>query len=114
MSTSSMDPRFPRYPVKYPEFVQIWEGTPVTPYPMNFVQAPSFANQVLVNYKGFPMLQGLSTVIGPVMFPVKNPITYPRSHSTLDVYNRNFLNNGLGFNYGYCTYEDGKRGRCGW
>lgn len=92
-----MDPGFQECPVRYPEYIQVWRGTPQYPYPMNFVQAPSFGHQVLVNYQGQPMLQGLSIFRGPFMFPVQNPIAYPRSHSTLDPFQRQFLN------YGYCT-----------
>lgn len=94
-----MDRRFPSYPVRYPEYAQIWKGTPQNPYPMNFMQAPSFGNQVLVNFQGRPALQGLSTIRGPFMFPVQSPIVYPMSHSVLDPYQRSFL--GLGFNYNY-------------
>jgi hypothetical protein len=41
------------------------------PYPMNFVQAPSQSNQLLIYYNGKPQLQGLSTSKGPVMYPQK-------------------------------------------
>lgn len=35
-----------------------------------FMQAPSFQHQNLVNYNGRPNLQGLSSTMGPMMFPV--------------------------------------------
>lgn len=94
-----MDPRFSRYPIRYPQNVQVWQGTPQYPYPMNFTDAPSFGHQVLINYNGRPMLQGLDTVRGPFMFPVKEPmifnpcgpITYPITHSVPSPYQQMYI-----------------------
>lgn len=72
-----------------------WQPTSVHPYPMNFVQVPSSAHQIRIYYGKQPYLQGLSTAIGPVMYPVKgsdtpihknysqynNKIAYPTTHS---------------------------------
>lgn len=102
MSISGFDPRFPRYPVRYPQNIQIWQPTPQYPYPMNFVQAPSFSNQILIDYQGQPMLQGLSMVRGPVMFPIRNQIAYPRSHSTLSPLDRSYLSYQTRYNMRYC------------
>ncbi len=55
-------------PKTYPDPTQRWMPSLQHPYPMNFVQAPSPTNQVLVYYNGKPQLQGLSTVKGPVMY----------------------------------------------
>ena len=43
------------------------------PYPMNFVQAPSYYDQDLVMYRSNPYLQGLSIYYGPVMYPIRQP-----------------------------------------
>lgn len=96
---------FPKYPVRYPDFAQQFQGTIGNPYPMNFMQAPSFGHQVLVSYGGRPMLQGLSCVRGPFMFPVRSPVVYPLTHSVLSPYQRGFLDAGL--NYDYCTRKSG-------
>lgn len=58
-----------QHPVRYPENLQQWVPRQSNPYPMNFVQAPSPSNQVIVYYNGKPYTQGLSTVKGPVMYP---------------------------------------------
>lgn len=60
----------PRFPMPYPTHVQKWSAGLYNPYPMNFVQAPSYDHQVIVKYRGEPYLQGLSTIKGPVMYPV--------------------------------------------
>jgi hypothetical protein len=80
-----MDPRFPRYPVSYSEHIQIWHGTPSNPYPMNFVQAPSYDHQKLIQYQGDTFLQGLSTIKGPMMYPVSGLRGFP----TRDRVNKN-------------------------
>lgn len=54
------------------KFLKYWSPTTQHPYPMNFVQAPSKTNQLLIYYNGKPQLQGLSTVKGPFMYPVKD------------------------------------------
>ena len=95
-----MDPRFYRYPVKYPANIQVWNGTPMYPYPMNFTDAPSVENQIIINYKGKPMLQGLDIVKGPFMYPIREPIitnyygpiVYPISHSIPSPYQRAYFN----------------------
>jgi len=92
-----MDPRFPRYPVRYPQYIQIWQGTPNNPYPMTFMDAPAFDKQLIVNYQGRPNLQGLDIVRGPMMFPVRSPIYYPMTHSIPSPFQQAFL----GKNYGY-------------
>jgi len=93
-----------QYPERYPEIDQLWYSTPLTPYPMNFVQAPSAYNQVLVQYQGQPMLQGLSTVRGPFMYPVNAPcyrrrnywhnpaIVYPMTHSIPGPFLQTYIN----------------------
>jgi hypothetical protein len=104
-----MNRRYPNYsqvnPVRYPESVQIWHSTPSNPWPMNFVQAPSFSNQVLVSYKGQPNLQGLSTVKGPIMFPVKQ-IAYPVDHSIPDPFNQHYINLAYYSRKGYNGYPN--------
>lgn len=80
------------YPIHYPKM----------PYPMNFVQAPSFDHQILISYGEPPCrrygLQGLSTNLGPVMFPTRNntcvntsAYTYPLNSSTLDPFMRQYI-----------------------
>jgi len=88
-----------QHPRRYPQNVQIWRGTSTFPYPMNFTDAPSFGHQVLVNYNGQSFLQGLNPVMGPLMFPVRNPYGAenpnspyamtgcPASYPLLDAYN---------------------------
>lgn len=66
-------------PIAYPEPAQRWMPTSQHPYPMNFVQAPSKSNQVLVYYNGKPQLQGLSTNKGPVMFPLREVNSNPKN-----------------------------------
>lgn len=87
-------------PVRYSDRFQSYQDVPQYPYPMNFVQAPSPGNQVLVNYRGQPMLQGLSVNWGPVSFPVREPVFYPRypptsgplpAYGILDPYQTSFL-----------------------
>lgn len=73
-------------PIRSPDIAQRWIPTLQNPYPMNFVQAPSPTNQVMVYYNGRPQLQGLSTVKGPVMFPqreiTENPVNgWERKHT---------------------------------
>lgn len=73
---------------------QRWVPTPQNPYPMNFVQAASPDNQVIVNYGGKSYTQGLSTVTGPIMFPYRerncNPINgWERKHTRFAGCNRN-------------------------
>jgi hypothetical protein len=95
-----MNQDYPTYPVRYPDNVQVWFSTPQNPYPMNFMQAPSYGHQVLVNYQGQSMLQGLSTIRGPFMFPVRNQIAYPITHSIPDPYQQSFINAaGVGRRY---------------
>lgn len=67
----------PRYPMPYPSHVQKWAPQGGYPYPMNFVQAPSYDHQVLIKYRDEPHLQGLSTVLGPVMFPLSGLRGFP-------------------------------------
>ena len=91
-----MDPRFPRYPVSYTDQIQIWHGTPSNPYPMNFVQAPSYSNQKLVNYQGQTYLQGLSTIKGPIMYPINGLRGFPTrdkisTYYPLDPFNTSYL-----------------------
>lgn len=62
-------------PVAFPSQLQSWQPTDYNPYPMNFMQAPSYNHQRLVQFQGQPMLQGLSTVRGPFSFPVQT--AYP-------------------------------------
>jgi hypothetical protein len=64
-------------PIPYPNECQIWRSTPNYPYPMNFMQAPSFDHQKLVRYRGDSYLQGLSTIRGPFMFPTSDMRGYP-------------------------------------
>lgn len=66
-------------PIAYPDNVQRWMPSLEHPYPMNFVQAPSPTNQLLVSYQGQPNLQGLSIVKGPVMFPLRERNCHPRN-----------------------------------
>ena len=56
---------------------KLWSATATHPYPMNFVQAPSASNQILVTYNGKPQLQGLSANHGPVMFPLREITSCP-------------------------------------
>jgi|ERR1044071_5991890 hypothetical protein len=87
------------YPYRYPSSAQIYRPTPANPYPMNFMQAPSYGHQVLVNYRGQPTLQGLSTIRGPFMFPVRtefiypleSKLPYPMSHSIPDPFQRTYI-----------------------
>jgi hypothetical protein len=88
------------YPRRYSDAYQLYKNN--APYPMNFMQAPSFENQILVNYGGQPALQGLSTVRGPFMFPVRQeiiypvtqyrPTAYPVTHSLPDPYQQQYIN----------------------
>lgn len=100
-----MDLRYGKYgktkldiPVRYPQQIQLYRGTPQNPYPMNFMQAPSFDHQVLVDYRGQAMLQGLSTVRGPFMFPVRNPygnrcnFPPPDYYNVLDPFQMSYVN----------------------
>lgn len=81
------------YPYRYPPSMQSYVSSPNYPYPMNFTQAPSFDHQVLVNYDGRPMLQGLNINSGPFMFPLRQPqIAYPLTHSIPDPYQQSFIN----------------------
>jgi len=66
-------------PVRYQEPFQRWMPTTANPYPMNFVQAPSLSNQVLVRYQNQPFTQGLSTILGPQMFPFYERNCNPRN-----------------------------------
>jgi len=86
------------YPTRYPDRLQTYKAN--APYPMNFTQAPSFSHQVLVEYGGQPVLQGLSMVKGPVMFPVRpagsqtrweRGAAYPITHSIPDPYQQAFI-----------------------
>ncbi len=86
------------YPYSYPSHVQKWQPTAQNPYPMNFVQAPSPDHQLLVSYQGQNYLQGLSTVRGPFMFPIRNQcpsppsvFAYPPERSVLTEYNLAYL-----------------------
>lgn len=72
-----------------PEF-QLFDSA--SPYPMNFMQAPSYDKQILIDYGGQTALQGLSTVRGPFMFPVRTQIMYPRSHSIPDQFQQTYIN----------------------
>jgi hypothetical protein len=87
-----------QYPRRYPNNIQLYKATKKFPYPMNFTEAPSFGDQVLVNYNGQSFLQGLNPVTGPIMFPVLNPYGYndpsspyamssPPGYPLLDAYN---------------------------
>lgn len=84
------------YPTRYPDRLQVYKSN--APYPMNFTQAPSFSHQILVDYGGRAALQGLSTIKGPVMFPVKTGpawergLAYPMTHSIPDPYQQGFIN----------------------
>lgn len=103
-------------PVRYSDRFQLYNDTPAYPYPMNFMQAPSPHHQVLVNYRGQTLLQGLSPVRGPFSFPVREPvISYPNqieyvniqenaplsmsAYNVLDPYQRSFLRPRV--NYGF-------------
>jgi hypothetical protein len=90
------------YPLRYSNAFQLYRSS--APYPMNFMQAPSYDHQILVNYGGQSELQGLSTVRGPFMFPVRteivypqagaiqpNPIQYPRTHSVPDAFQQQYI-----------------------
>ena len=82
------------YPYSYPSHVQKWNPTQQNPYPMNFVQAPSPQHQTMVSFNGQTYLQGLSTVRGPFMFPIRNqcPIqnnnafSYPLENNSVFAY----------------------------
>ena len=63
------------HPIRYPDAFQSFRQN--GPYPMQFMQAPSFNHQLLIDYGGQTALQGLSTVRGPFMFPVRREIIYP-------------------------------------
>lgn len=86
------------YPQRYPDRFQAYDSP--EPYPMGFTDAPSYNRQILVNYGGQPMLQGLSTTRGPFMFPVRteifyptgNQIMYPPTHSIPTPYQQFFIN----------------------
>jgi len=87
-------------PVRYSDRFQIYRDNPQYPYPMNFVQAPAPGYQNLINYRGQPMLQGLSVNWGPVSFPVRGePIISPfdpyqnqmSAYGVLDPYQQSFL-----------------------
>ena len=67
----------PNYPIPYPSHVQKWRAGLYNPYPMNFVQAPSYDHQVIIQYRGEPYLQGLSTVKGPIMYPIAGLHGFP-------------------------------------
>ncbi len=62
------------------KFTKYWMPTTQHPYPMNFVQAPSKSNQLLIYYNGKPQLQGLNTASGPFMYPIKEDTV--RSNTT--------------------------------
>lgn len=87
------------YPRPYPPTAQIYQPTARNPYPMNFMQAPSYGHQVLVNYRNQPMLQGLSTIRGPFMFPARTEFIYPNesrlpyplTHSIPDPFQRTYI-----------------------
>ena len=104
-------------PKSYPEEslwnpAQRWMPSLQHPYPMNFVQVPSPAHQVMVYYNGKPQLQGLSTAKGPVMYPSRevncnpkngherkhticptrnNAIMYPTTHSVPGPYLQSYI-----------------------
>ena len=108
------------FPTAYPDYLQKYHPTQQNPYPMNFVQAPSFDHQILVNYNGQPMLQSLSVNGGPQLCPVRNingglfsrnsnrslqninqsQVAYPLSHSVLDPCDRSYLK------CPYCVYNN--------
>lgn len=90
---------------------QRWMPSLQYPYPMNFVQAPSLDNQLLINYNGNLYTQGLSIVQGPVMYPVnrqfmvtsqasraptiirnRGVIAYPTNSSIPGPYLQNYIN----------------------
>lgn len=75
-------------PKKYPDIEQKWKPNSKQPYPMNFVQAPSSTNQVLVYYNGKPCLQGLSTNKGPIMYPTTHSIAGPYLQSYININHR--------------------------
>jgi hypothetical protein len=91
-------------PYRYPQRMQRFRPSSVTPYPSAFMDAPSFTHQILVNFNGQPMLQGLDVVQGPLMFPVREtremrqsngcnigipPLCY---YNIPDPYQRQFIN----------------------
>lgn len=92
--------RVSKYPIRYPDSLQTYRSN--APYPMNFMQAPSFDHQILIEYGDQTALQGLSTVRGPFMFPVRQEIIYPRgnylqpaypvTHSIPGPYQQNYIN----------------------
>lgn len=81
---------------------------------MNFMDAPSPTHQINVIYNGRPMLQGLDTVRGPMLFPNNRlsenrcanrypssrypygfgglpPLVYPITHSYPSPYQQSFI-----------------------
>ena len=72
------------HPIRYPDAFQSFRQN--GPYPMQFMQAPSFNHQLLIDYGGQTALQGLSTVRGPFMFPVRREIIYPVGRSNRPAY----------------------------
>jgi len=66
-------------PVLFSLPAQKWIPTQKHPYPMNFVQAPSPKHQINVFYNGKPQLQGLSTVTGPIMYPLREVCANPKN-----------------------------------
>ncbi len=87
------------FPHRYPETAQLYKPTASNPYPMTFMQAPSYGHQILVNYRDQPALQGLSVNRGPFMFPVRTEFIYPietrlpfpMTHSIPDQFQRTFI-----------------------
>ena len=61
-------------------------------YPMTFMQAPAFDGQILISYEGQTALRGLPGAQEPFMFPVRNQIMYPRTHSIPDQFQRTYIN----------------------
>ena len=93
-------------PIRYSDRFQSYNDTPQYPYPMNFVQAQSPNNQVLVNYRGQPMLQGLSTIRGPMMFPVRDvninveqKTDQMWAYGVLDPYQQSFLRPQISYGF---------------
>ena len=79
-----------QFPSRYSPAFQVYQSS--SPYPMNFMQAPSYSNQILIDYAGQPALQGLSTVRGPFMYPVRAQIAYPLTHSVPDPFQQSYIN----------------------
>jgi len=103
--------RISQYPTRYPDRFQLYKSS--APYPMNFMQAPSFENQILIDYGGQPMLQGLSTIRGPFMFPVRaqvpqlSQLAYPITHSIPGPYQQSYINKmGSYSNYDIPYYDN--------